>query len=177
MLGTCTCIQHVCVHVRHPCNMTHTHTHTHTGSPNQVYHVTVMPCFDKKLEASRSDFYSDLYSTRDVDCVITSRECAAFSPFLSVLCFMAHPPLFLSLPPSLPPSALSTVEVETMLEEKQVDFPSLAPLPHDQPYAHTLYGPCAHSLTCDGFNLGYCSLCLYSFQMCSHIYTYTCTYT
>ena len=31
-----------------------------------------MPCFDKKLEASRSDFYNDLYSTRDVDCVITS---------------------------------------------------------------------------------------------------------
>ncbi len=34
--------------------------------------MTVMPCYDKKLEASRSDFYSDLYRTRDVDCVITS---------------------------------------------------------------------------------------------------------
>ncbi|KAJ8318611.1 hypothetical protein KUTeg_003702 [Tegillarca granosa] len=43
-------------------------------SPDHIYHVTVMPCFDKKLEASRSDFYSDLYSTRDVDCVITSGE-------------------------------------------------------------------------------------------------------
>ena len=42
--------------------------------PDQIYHVTVMPCFDKKLEASRSDFYSDLYSTRDVDCVITSGQ-------------------------------------------------------------------------------------------------------
>ncbi len=42
--------------------------------PNEVYHVTVMPCFDKKLEASRQDFYSDLYSTRDVDCVITSGQ-------------------------------------------------------------------------------------------------------
>ena len=40
--------------------------------PHQIYHVTVMPCFDKKLEASRSDFYNDMYSTRDVDCVITS---------------------------------------------------------------------------------------------------------
>ncbi|KAF9580380.1 hypothetical protein BGW38_002994 [Lunasporangiospora selenospora] len=51
----------------------------HLGSqlglkPNQIYHVCVMPCYDKKLEASRSDFYSDLYSTRDVDCVITSTE-------------------------------------------------------------------------------------------------------
>ena len=34
--------------------------------------MTVMPCYDKKLEASRSDFYSDLYRTRDVDCVLTS---------------------------------------------------------------------------------------------------------
>lgn len=40
--------------------------------PNQIFHVTVMPCFDKKLEASRQDFYNDVYSTRDVDCVITS---------------------------------------------------------------------------------------------------------
>ncbi len=33
-----------------------------------------MPCYDKKLEASRSDFYNDVYSTRDVDCVITTGE-------------------------------------------------------------------------------------------------------
>lgn len=43
-------------------------------TPDLIYHVTVMPCYDKKLEASRSDFYSDLYQTRDVDCVITSIE-------------------------------------------------------------------------------------------------------
>ncbi|GJJ68163.1 hypothetical protein EMPS_00509 [Entomortierella parvispora] len=46
----------------------------HGLTPNQIYHVCVMPCYDKKLEASRSDFYSDLYQTRDVDCVITSTE-------------------------------------------------------------------------------------------------------
>ena len=33
-----------------------------------------MPCYDKKLEASRQDFYNDVYSTRDVDCVITTSE-------------------------------------------------------------------------------------------------------
>jgi iron only hydrogenase large subunit-like protein len=44
----------------------------HGLTPSQIYHVTVMPCYDKKLEASRQDFYSDLYRTRDVDCVITS---------------------------------------------------------------------------------------------------------
>ncbi|KIJ18899.1 ferredoxin hydrogenase [Paxillus involutus ATCC 200175] len=42
--------------------------------PDQIYHVTVMPCYDKKLEASRQDFYNDTYSTRDVDCVITTGE-------------------------------------------------------------------------------------------------------
>ncbi|GFO32096.1 cytosolic Fe-S cluster assembly factor narfl [Plakobranchus ocellatus] len=43
-------------------------------TPDAVYHVSVMPCFDKKLEASRTDFFSDIYQTRDVDCVITSAE-------------------------------------------------------------------------------------------------------
>lgn len=33
-----------------------------------------MPCYDKKLEASRSDFYNEAYATRDVDCVITTGE-------------------------------------------------------------------------------------------------------
>ncbi|KAH9858613.1 iron hydrogenase [Lenzites betulinus] len=42
--------------------------------PDQIYHVTVMPCYDKKLEASRQDFYNDTYATRDVDCVITTGE-------------------------------------------------------------------------------------------------------
>ncbi|KAL7378004.1 hypothetical protein ABVT39_007276 [Epinephelus coioides] len=43
-------------------------------SPQQIYHVAVMPCFDKKLEASRSDFYLEKAETREVDCVITSGE-------------------------------------------------------------------------------------------------------
>ena len=43
-------------------------------TPNQIYHCTIMPCYDKKLEASRQDFYDDIYSTRDVDCVLTSME-------------------------------------------------------------------------------------------------------
>ena len=42
--------------------------------PKQVYHATVMPCFDKKLEASRKDFMSRLDSSPDVDCVISSAE-------------------------------------------------------------------------------------------------------
>lgn len=43
-------------------------------SPAQIFHVTVMPCYDKKLEASRSDFFDETFQTRDVDCVISTSE-------------------------------------------------------------------------------------------------------
>lgn len=43
-------------------------------APGKVYHLTVMPCYDKKLEASREDFYSEVNQSKDVDCVITSIE-------------------------------------------------------------------------------------------------------
>ncbi|MCO5584946.1 hypothetical protein L7F22_038878 [Adiantum nelumboides] len=40
----------------------------------RVYHTTVMPCYDKKLEASRQDFFDDVTQSRDVDLVITTGE-------------------------------------------------------------------------------------------------------
>lgn len=40
----------------------------------EIYHVTLMPCFDKKLEASRGDFKNELNGTPDVDCVLTPVE-------------------------------------------------------------------------------------------------------
>lgn len=43
-------------------------------TPGEVYHVTFMPCYDKKLEASREDFYSEMLNCHDVDCVITASE-------------------------------------------------------------------------------------------------------
>ncbi|KAJ7946407.1 Cytosolic Fe-S cluster assembly factor narfl [Quillaja saponaria] len=49
--------------------------------PEDVYHVTVMPCYDKKLEASRDDFVSEVESEgencvkiTEVDSVLTSGE-------------------------------------------------------------------------------------------------------
>ena len=42
--------------------------------PDKIYHVGVMMCYDKKLEASRPDFFNQDYQTRDVDCVITTGE-------------------------------------------------------------------------------------------------------
>ncbi|BGP26944.1 Cytosolic Fe-S cluster assembly factor nar1 [Rhodotorula toruloides] len=55
--------------------------------PDQVYHVAVMPCYDKKLEASRPDFATthqvptfadgtESVSVRDVDLVLTTGEVA-----------------------------------------------------------------------------------------------------
>ena len=49
----------------------------HHVTPARVFHVTVMPCYDKKLEASREDFYNDVYNTRDVDIVLTTGEIAS----------------------------------------------------------------------------------------------------
>nr|XP_060627547.1 cytosolic Fe-S cluster assembly factor narfl-like [Anolis sagrei ordinatus] len=43
-------------------------------APSQIYHVAVMPCYDKKLEASRPDFFLQEHQTREVDCVITTGE-------------------------------------------------------------------------------------------------------
>ncbi|POV99160.1 hypothetical protein PSTT_13973, partial [Puccinia striiformis] len=42
-------------------------------SSKDLYHVCVMSCYDKKLEASRSDF-EDEDGIKDVDCVLTTRE-------------------------------------------------------------------------------------------------------
>jgi iron only hydrogenase large subunit-like protein len=55
-------------------------------SPSQIWHLAVMPCFDKKLEASREELtdmswrpiedqnFESNPPVRDVDCVITTRE-------------------------------------------------------------------------------------------------------
>lgn len=43
-------------------------------SRRDIYHVTLMPCFDKKLEASRRDFKDTTDEIQDVDCVITPIE-------------------------------------------------------------------------------------------------------
>ena len=40
----------------------------------EVYHVTIMPCYDKKLEAFRDEFFDKNRNEREVDCVLTSIE-------------------------------------------------------------------------------------------------------
>ncbi|KAJ1978428.1 Cytosolic Fe-S cluster assembly factor nar1 [Dimargaris xerosporica] len=43
-------------------------------SPHQIYHLCVMPCYDKKLEASRPDFVVANSDAKEVDCVISAGE-------------------------------------------------------------------------------------------------------
>jgi len=43
-------------------------------STSSIYHLTLMPCFDKKLEASRPDFFNPSIDAHDVDIVITTIE-------------------------------------------------------------------------------------------------------
>ncbi len=58
--------------------------------PSQIWHLAIMPCFDKKLEASREELTDRWWAheenngattspVRDVDCVITSRELVTLS--------------------------------------------------------------------------------------------------
>ena len=42
--------------------------------PARLFHLTLMPCFDKKLEASRADFADPDTGAKDVDLVITTVE-------------------------------------------------------------------------------------------------------
>ncbi|KAG5420938.1 NAR1 [Candida metapsilosis] len=42
---------------------------------SQVYHLSIMPCFDKKLESARPEIFGDV--TPDVDCVLTAKELIA----------------------------------------------------------------------------------------------------
>ncbi|CAF3552650.1 unnamed protein product [Fusarium graminearum] len=51
-------------------------------APSRIWHLAIMPCFDKKLEASREELTEEVWAegeirgrgVRDVDCVITSKE-------------------------------------------------------------------------------------------------------
>ncbi len=82
-----------------------------------------MPCYDKKLEASREDFYNDLYRTRDVDCVISSGQSVLVFVSISlyssnifiVLCCCCFVAIWLCL----------LDEVLKMIEETDVDITKL----------------------------------------------------
>ncbi|KAL7913061.1 iron hydrogenase [Trichoderma velutinum] len=77
--------------------------------PSRIWHVAVMPCFDKKLEASREELTDEVWARsglpgkgiRDVDCVITSKEVLMLAESRGLDFFSMS-----KSAPSLPPSIL-----------------------------------------------------------------------
>ncbi len=96
--------------------------------PGQIWHVAVMPCFDKKLEASREEL-TDVYwrpnpsaqpPVRDVDCVITARELLMLADTRGISF------------PSLPRRSLQTLEPFPDPNLHQFLFPTRNKKPHAQ---------------------------------------------
>jgi iron only hydrogenase large subunit-like protein len=76
--------------------------------PDRIWHLAIMPCFDKKLEASREELTDATWAgqdsssgrgVRDVDCVITSKEILMLAEsrgidFFSLPCMTSRQPRF-----------------------------------------------------------------------------------
>ena len=84
--------------------------------PSQIWHLAIMPCFDKKLEASRAELTDHWWSdqgisdtpVRDVDCVITSRELLSLASARGIqLATLPLRPLSSSEIPPFPDQTLS----------------------------------------------------------------------
>ena len=76
-----------------------------------------MPCYDKKLEASRQDFYNDVFSTRDVDCVITTGELELLMKEKSWDVSVPVVNELVPTPPPTPPSSSSGADLRTALPQ------------------------------------------------------------
>lgn len=88
--------------------------------PSRIWHLAVMPCFDKKLEASREELTditwrqddhssSEAAPVRDVDCVITARELLSLASSRGFsLSSLPLQPLPSSYAPSFPEKTLES---------------------------------------------------------------------
>jgi iron only hydrogenase large subunit-like protein len=111
--------------------------------PSQIWHVALMPCFDKKLEASREELTDQSWYTpsssitstpvRDVDCVITTRELLTLATARSVT--LSSLPL-----KSLPPTPFPDANLSPFL------FPPHTPYNHSTPAAGPSGGYLHHIL-------------------------------
>ncbi|KAI9735154.1 MAG: Cytosolic Fe-S cluster assembly factor nar1 [Cirrosporium novae-zelandiae] len=84
--------------------------------PSKIFHLAIMPCFDKKLEASREELTSNHWASspsdppiRDVDCVITSREILTLATARNIdFSSLPRTPIPSASRPEFPDSYLST---------------------------------------------------------------------
>lgn len=76
-------------------------------SRDNIYHLSIMPCFDKKLESARPEKDEAETAPNDVDCVLTAKELATLLD--------EHPEKFSLFPPDmqhiLSSSSISTTEL------------------------------------------------------------------
>ena len=102
--------------------------------PARVYHCAVMPCYDKKLEASREDFWLPgghglcRPAALVVQCHAHAwrRNLSSHLPGLT-----ARPPTRAGTQVPETDSVLATTELQELLEERGVDLRSLPPTPFD----------------------------------------------
>lgn len=80
-----------------------------------IYHLSIEPCFDKKLEASRKDFFDEQRQQYDVDCVISTSKYFASLHQEENLRFLG--------------------EFQQWLTEEQFDPQSTVELDYDAPYS------------------------------------------
>ncbi|KAH9827132.1 cytosolic Fe-S cluster assembly factor nar1-like [Teratosphaeria destructans] len=94
--------------------------------PEKIWHLAVMPCFDKKLEASRAELTSHAWhgqgsdAVRDVDCVITARELLmlAESRNISFPC-LPKTPVSTQMAPPIPDSTINAFVLERQRGQKR----------------------------------------------------------
>ncbi|KAL5073603.1 hypothetical protein RYX36_012587 [Vicia faba] len=110
---------------------------------DEVYHVTVMPCYDKKLEASRDDFVFQLEPhaeghegeednlISEVDSVLTTGEIleliqvSKFYAYLHIIIFCVNSSLLLLM-------CILTHVCGSIFKSKEVDFKSIEEAPLDK---------------------------------------------
>jgi len=94
--------------------------------PSRIYHVSVMPCFDKKLEASRAELMDTFWQPisgsknttststpiRDTDTVITARELLMLAASRNISLFSL--PQTLYQPPTFPDAMISSFLFPTL---------------------------------------------------------------
>ena len=71
----------------------------------------MMPCYNKKLKASRSDFYNEQYATRDVDCVLITGELLLLAQEHGIELSLLVPDEDISPSPSPPPPSSFAIPI------------------------------------------------------------------
>lgn len=76
---------------------------------SQIYHLSIMPCFDKKLESARPEKGEENDQVKDVDCVLTAKELVTF--------LEEHKQDYQLIPPNVSPIIDSNIPITTLYQQ------------------------------------------------------------